>query len=191
MVLPGKGIYRLPPDWCHVEGIWFLDEGDDFNVEVVGEYWRQDPYHLLIGERYEDGVDIEIAAELRPEPYNEHDEYAVAVHLDGHKAGYLRSGSDEQGLLHVLADLHAPLVAKAKITDGRAVMGPQGTYQLWLSVAGEVGVRRWDARRGEFCRSIDSEDAPDAANEQIRPWEIVIGTVILSVLIVGILVAIR
>jgi hypothetical protein len=65
-------------------------EGDgDFETDVVGESHYQDALAEIAGPKTEAGVDLEVKAQLVPEPDNPTDPQAVAVYIEGRKVGHL------------------------------------------------------------------------------------------------------
>jgi HIRAN domain len=58
-------------------------------VHVVGESHYQAALDEICGGKCEEGHQLMCQAELRPEPDNEYDRYAVAVHVEGRKVGHL------------------------------------------------------------------------------------------------------
>jgi hypothetical protein len=65
-------------------------EGDgDFETDVVGESHYQDALAEIAGPKTEAGVDLEVKAQLVPEPDNPTDPQAVAVYIQGRKVGHL------------------------------------------------------------------------------------------------------
>jgi len=65
-------------------------EGDgDFETDVVGESHYQDALAEIAGPKTEAGVDLEVKAQLVPEPDNSTDPQAVAVYIQGRKVGHL------------------------------------------------------------------------------------------------------
>jgi hypothetical protein len=65
-----------------------------FNLEVVGESHYQDALWRAVGSIPDDQEDVHtnLQAALVPEPDNEHDSNAIAVHIEGRRVGYLSRG---------------------------------------------------------------------------------------------------
>jgi HIRAN domain len=72
-------------------------------VEVVGESYYQDALDAICGGKCEEGHQLLCQAELRPEPDNEYDEHAVAVHVDGRKVGHLSRADARKRQAELLA----------------------------------------------------------------------------------------
>jgi hypothetical protein len=65
-------------------------EGDgDFETDVVGGSHYQAALAEIAGPKTEAGVDLEVKAQLVPEPDNPTDPQAVAVYIQGRKVGHL------------------------------------------------------------------------------------------------------
>ncbi|MFN3582930.1 HIRAN domain-containing protein [Phenylobacterium sp.] len=71
------------PEAPHIEG------HGDFDQPVVGEAHYQAALDAICGGKCEEGHELEVVAELVPEPSNPHDANAVAVFIGGRKVGYL------------------------------------------------------------------------------------------------------
>ena len=66
----------------------FVLEGST-RQEVKGESHYQDSLSKICGGRTRDGHELDVIAELKPEPSNEFDANAVAVFVQGRQVGYL------------------------------------------------------------------------------------------------------
>jgi hypothetical protein len=66
----------------------FLLEGEEL-VRTVGVSHYQPAILAAAGEAAGDEIRVDTVATLHPEPDNEHDPNAIAVHLGGEKIGYL------------------------------------------------------------------------------------------------------
>lgn len=65
-------------------------DGDgSYETEIVGESHYQDALRAIAGPEAPSGHQLEVRAQLIPEPSNPHDGNAVAVFINGQKVGYL------------------------------------------------------------------------------------------------------
>ena len=67
----------------------FIRGSQEYSVNVAGESFYLDSFTILIGQRSEDGVNIEKRAQLTLQDDNPHDKYAVRVTIDGLPVGHL------------------------------------------------------------------------------------------------------
>lgn len=63
--------------------------GSGYPRSVVGESHCQDALSAICGGHNREGHEMEVVAQLVPEPRNRFDPNAVMVMIDGHKVGYL------------------------------------------------------------------------------------------------------
>jgi hypothetical protein len=74
--------YALPEPWPTAPNLG-LGEG----VDVVGESYYREAFDAILFLGHD--IELKTVAVLLPEPHNEYDSNAVAVHVDGHKVGHL------------------------------------------------------------------------------------------------------
>jgi hypothetical protein len=94
-------------------------------VEVVGESYYPEAYEAVVGSA---AVPLNLLAVLLPEPDNKYDPAAVAVVVDGHKAGHL-SKADARGFrrqIDAAIRSHGTAAVLAQITGG------PGRYGIYL-----------------------------------------------------------
>lgn len=81
---PGRGAAVAEGD----AGTLHLEGDGDFAFDVVGEGNYQAALSQICGGKCEDGHELEVTAQLVPEPANPYDKNAVAVVIQGHKVAY-------------------------------------------------------------------------------------------------------
>jgi hypothetical protein len=89
--------------------------------KVVGESRYQRALSRAAGGRTEDGVEVEVQAQLVFEPDNPHDPHAVAVYVGGDKVGYIAREYNvafRQEVAALNLDPSLPLVCRGLIVGG-------------------------------------------------------------------------
>jgi HIRAN domain len=105
------------------------------SVAVVGESFYEEAFLRVCGPKCEHGYDLEVVAELWPEPDNPYDSAAVAVRVQGHKVGHLsredarvyRTLIDEALSAHGVASCHGQIRGGWDRGGGDA-----GNFGVWL-----------------------------------------------------------
>jgi len=106
----------------------------DYPIEVVGESHYQDALATIAGGRDEEGVELEMPAELVPEADNPFDDNAVAVMIRGRKVGHL---ARDEAKVYRKKIGRKPLACAALITGGwDRGEGDRGHFGVRLRIAG-------------------------------------------------------
>ena len=67
----------------------FIRGSGTYSVNLAGESFYQESFAALVGPRSEDGVNLEIQAQLTLQDDNLHDKHAVGVTIRGYPVGHL------------------------------------------------------------------------------------------------------
>ena len=124
-------------------GDLFWNGDGDYEFEVVGESYYQDALSAICGGHCEEGHEVECVAMLVPEPSNQYDRNAVAVHINGRKVAHL-SREDAVEYHHALRQLsvRSPIKCDAIIVGGwdRGSRG-KGSFGVKLDLAIPLSLR--------------------------------------------------
>jgi hypothetical protein len=104
------------------------------SVAVVGESFYEDAFRQVCGPKREEGYDMEVVAELWPEPDNPYDSGAVAVRVRGFKVGHL--SREDARLYRALIDealsVHGVASCHGLIRGGWDRGSDAGRFGVWL-----------------------------------------------------------
>jgi hypothetical protein len=67
----------------------FIKGPGQYRINVAGESFYSESFAILVGQRNEEGVQIEMRAQITLQDHNEHDRQAVQVTIQGHPVGHL------------------------------------------------------------------------------------------------------
>jgi hypothetical protein len=125
----------------------FLIEGDDL-VNVVGTSHYQQALAEITGRKGDEEIRFETQATLVPEPDNEHDPNAIAVHVSGRLVGYLSRDENPrwQEVVKRLTE-HGHVAAAEAMIAGRGPGGGTPNLGVFLRLPtptearAQVGIR--------------------------------------------------
>jgi len=116
-----------------------LESDKDLFMDIVGESFNTKTFEKMYGKRTREGHHEKTLAVLIPEPYNEHDEYAVAVYVEKGIVGHLSryDAYDIQELLiRTMHQTQCLISIKARVKGGwKKGFFDKGSFGLELCIA--------------------------------------------------------